>query len=72
MYTFCTKPIAPRRANSFRQLKMTREPKENPTRVMGLIPRFRSIKLSARTRPVASALARDTAHGLSTRASFNE
>ncbi|KAI7360143.1 hypothetical protein KC320_g4 [Hortaea werneckii] len=68
MYTFCTKPIAPRRANSFRQLKMTREPKENPTRVMGLIPRFRSIKLSARTRPVASALARDTAHGLSTRA----
>jgi len=46
---------------------MTRAPNENPTRVMGRVPKLRSMRESARMSPAMSALAWDTAHGLSIR-----
>ena len=46
---------------------MTRAPKEKPTSVRGLAPRFRSINESARMRPAAFARPMETVHGLSIR-----
>lgn len=65
MYTFCTRPTAPRLHNSFKHAKMTLAPKEKPTRVIGRVPRLRSMIESARTRPAMSARACDTIQGLS-------
>ena len=66
-YTFCTRPCAPLFASSRKHEKITREPSEKPTSVIGRTPRLRSIRESARMRPAASARSRETLQGLSSR-----
>lgn len=63
--------MAPLLASSLRHEKITLEPKEKPTKVMGRTPKFLSINESARIKPAEFARSRDTVQGLSIRyASF--
>lgn len=63
--TFSIKPYPPRLAISIRQEYINLDPKENPTNVIGLTPKFPDIMVSAKILPAFQARSKETFQGLS-------